>query len=158
MKASEVIRIIVFSLIGALAMFWLQPLIYRSRWTGFILTDVRLEPWLSNFYMTGATVVFAVSFVCTIIWYVLAAKAQIRDGKDAERWVLIWWVLLFPPVLSICVAIGFFRGTDQALLSLTTFFLINILFLYWLTTATSSPGALKFVPPGAFLVRRLFRD
>ncbi|WP_373529581.1 hypothetical protein [Nostoc sp.] len=108
--------------------------------------------------MTGANIVFFVSVISTVIWYIMAAKAQSKGGEDVAKWPLVWVIISIFPVLSIVIAIGFFRGSDQALLSLTTFFVLDVLFLYWLTTATSSPGGLKYVPPGAFLIRRLFAN
>jgi sterol desaturase/sphingolipid hydroxylase (fatty acid hydroxylase superfamily) len=156
MRASEVIRIIVFSLIGGFAMFLGQPWIYRSRFP-FVRMQVPIENWLSQYYMTGASIVFVVSVLATVTWYWMAAKAPARGGRDVENWSLIWWLIFLLPVISVCIAIAFFKGTDQALLSLTTFFVIDVLFLYWFTTASSSPGSLQFVPPGAFLIRRLFR-
>ncbi|BAY26358.1 hypothetical protein NIES2100_61720 [Calothrix sp. NIES-2100] len=156
MRASEVIRIIIFSLIGWVVMFLVQPWIYRSKFP-FVRMQRPIEEWLSQSYMVGASIVFIVAVLSTITWYWMAAKAPSKGGHDVQQWSLVWWLILLLPVIGVCIAIGFFKGDNQALLSLTTFFVIDILFLYWFTTATSSPGSLQFVPPGAFLIRRLFR-
>ncbi|MBW4668507.1 MAG: hypothetical protein KME60_14035 [Cyanomargarita calcarea GSE-NOS-MK-12-04C] len=158
MRTSEWIRIIVFSLIGSVLMFLGQPWIYRSKFPFVRLRSVPVDAWVSNYYMPGAYVVFFASLVATVLWYLLAAKAQVKGGKDVEKWSVVWWIIFLLPVLSIIIAIVFFKGSDEALLSLTSFFVLDILFLYWFTTATSSPGGLSFVPPGAFLMRRLFRN
>jgi len=154
MKAGEIIRIIIFSLLGAVLMFWIQPWIYQNRFIQ--ITDVpKIEAWVSNYYTTGATVVFTVSLISTLLWYGMAAKAQIKGGEDAARWSLVWWLIFLLPILSICLAIYFFRGSEQALLSLTGFFIFDVLVLFWFSTVTSSPQALMYAPPGAFLIRRL---
>ncbi|MBD2199430.1 MULTISPECIES: hypothetical protein [Calothrix] len=158
MRASEVIRIIVFSLVGGVVMFLLQPWIYQREFPFVRMENLPdIEVWISQSYVVGASIVFIVAVISTIVWYWMAAKASFRGGQDIQRWSVIWWVILLFPVLSVCIAIAFFRGTDEALLSLTCFFVIDILFLYWFTTASSSPGGLQFVPPGAFFIRRLFR-
>ncbi len=156
MKASEIVRIIVIAIVGALIAFWLQPWLYERGIIG--ISDVPVDAWIQNDYMTGAAIVFGVSVVCTLLWYVLAARANIRDTRDAQPWAVVWWVLFLFPVLSICVALYFFNRSQQALLSLTGFFVFDILFLYWLSTATSSPKDLKYAPPGAFLLRRIIGD
>jgi hypothetical protein len=158
MRASEVIRIIVFSLIGGVVMFLVQPWMYEMEFPFVRMEDLtNIKEWLSQSYIVGASIVFIVAVLSTITWYVMAAKAPSRGGHDVQQWSLVWWIIFLFPVLSVCIAIGFFRGNDQALLSLTTFFVIDILFLYWFITATSSPRSVQFVPPGAVLIRRLFR-
>lgn len=155
MKAGEIIRIIVFSVVGAALMFWGQPSIYQNRLIR--ITDVpRIEGWVSDEYMPGAILVFAVSAIATVVWYVMAAKAKVNKASDSFRWQVVWWLILLLPILSICAAIGFFNRSQDALVSLTGFFILDaIVLLFWLPSATSSPGALMYIPPGAFLMRRL---
>jgi hypothetical protein len=157
MKAGEIIRVIVFSLIGAVLMFWVQPLLYQSRIIR--LADVpRIEAWVSNYYMIAAAIVFAVSLISTVIWCVMAALAPHHKADDVAKWSLIWWIIGIFPVVSICVAIGFFKGSNDALLSLTALFILDILWIYWWITATSTPGLLMNIPPFAFPLRRLIGD
>ncbi|HBE21500.1 MAG TPA: hypothetical protein DEG17_09565 [Cyanobacteria bacterium UBA11149] len=155
MKAGEIIRIIVLSIIGAVLMFLVQPWIYQNRLIR--ITDVpRIEAWVSNYYIPGATVVFLVSVVATLLWYVMAVQARVNTAGDTFRWQMIWWLFLLFPILSICVAIGFFGGSQDALLSLTGFLVFDgIFWLFWLPTATSSPASLMYIPPGSFTIRRV---
>lgn len=156
MKAGEIIRIIVLSVVGLLVMFWVQPLIYQNR---IIRIDVpRIETWVSNYYMIAALIVCGVSLFSTIAWFVMTLLAEDHKGSDISKWSVIWWIVGILPVLSICVAIGFFNGSNDALLSLTFFFVLDILWLYWLPTATSTPGLFKYIPPFAFQIRGLMRD
>lgn len=153
MKAGEIIRIIVFSLIAAVLMFGVQPLLYQSRIIR--LPNVpRIEAWVSNYYMIAAAIVFAVSLISTVTWCVMAALAPHHKGNHVDKWSLIWWIIGIFPVLSICVAIGFFKGSNDALLSLTFLFILDILLIYWGITATSTPGLLRYIPPFAFPLRR----
>ncbi|MGK7877638.1 MAG: hypothetical protein AB4426_31350 [Xenococcaceae cyanobacterium] len=154
MKAGEIIRIIVFSVLGFLLMFYIQPMIYQNRMIR--ISDVPLNTWLGDNYTAGALLVFGVSVIATVLWYILAATAKVRGANDVFRWQVVWWMLGLLPLLGIFIALLFFNESDDARLSLAGFFIFNGIFLlYWLPTATSSPGLLKHIPPGAFLLRRL---
>ena len=158
MKASEIIRIIIFSLTGLIVMFLAQPFLFRSRITIFRISDIDVGTWINNYYNPGGIVVFVVSVLSTIIWYLMTANAKAHQAKEVAQWVVVWWIFLLFPVLSICVAIGFFTGSNDTLVFLTIFFVLDILLLFWLPTATSTPGGLKFVPPGSIHLRRFFSE
>ncbi len=150
----EVIRIVVVSLIGAAIMFLLQPWLYQN---GVIpLNDVEPEAWVGDNYIIGAVTVFSVSIIAVILWYVIAAKAKIQSARETSSMTIVWWIFLLLPVISICAAIYFFNRSNDALLSLTGFFVFDILLIYWFSTAISSPGSLKYMVPGSFFLRNLF--
>jgi hypothetical protein len=46
------------------------------------------------------------------------------------------------------------KSSGDAILSLIILFTIDIIFIYWLTTATSTPGCARRLPPGANLFKR----
>jgi hypothetical protein len=153
MKASEITRIIIFSLLGAAIMFFVQPWIYQNRIIR--ISDVELETWLQENYFPGASIVFAASVISTVVWYFMAAKAKVQGASDVERWRVVWWLFLLLPVVSICIAIAFCNVSKDVLVSLTGFYILDILLVFWLPTATSSPRSLMYLPPGGFLLRRL---
>lgn len=154
MKSREIIQIIVIFLFGAVLMFLGQPWFYDN---GVLrISDVLTSTWIRENYMTGAGIVFAVALATTILWTFMAAKAKAKSAAEISKWRLIWWLLMMLPIVSIIVSIAFFNSSDDALLSLTGFLVIDGIFLlYWLPTVTSSPGDLKYIPPGAFFIRRL---
>ena len=153
MKISEVIRIIIWAIAGMLIILWLQPWLYQRNIIS--VSDVPVDAWLQNDYMTGAAIVCMVSLLSTILWYILAAAARTVSSRDVLPWQVVWWVLFLYPVLSICAALYFFNRSQEALPLLTGFYIFDIFFLYWLPTATSSPRNLMYVPPGAFFIRRI---
>ena len=158
MKVGEIIRIIVFSLIGLVLMFWIQPLLYEQRFFGVIRT-IPYREWI-NQYMLAAGIIFAVSFAFTIIWYVMLLRNQ---NGDANYFKLLWYLGLFILVIVISVTV-YFNNQDprgeliqETLISMIgLFFVDSILILYWLPTVTSTPGLLrKRTVPGAKLVNNL---
>ena len=48
MKASEIIRIIIFSLIGLIVMFLAQPFLYKSRILR--ISDIDVGTWINKWY------------------------------------------------------------------------------------------------------------
>lgn len=155
MKTNEIIRIILSILFGYIFMFYLQPLIYEN---GIIsLGQADKDIWLLDYYQ-GAWLVFAISVISTVAWSVLAAKAKTKGGRDVSNWSVIWWLFLLLPVLSTLIAILLFNE-KYALVSLSGLYLLDgVFFLYWLPTATSSPGLLRNIPPGSRLLRDLIGD
>lgn len=153
MKAGEIIRIVIFGFVGFTLMFFVQPWIYQNRIIP--IKDVPVGDWVSDSYTSGAGVVFGVSIIATVIWYVLAANAKVLTASETDRWRAIWFVLLLLPIISIILGISpVFNTSKDALVSLTGFYILDaILILYWLPTGTSSPSLLMYIPPGARLLR-----
>ena len=156
MKGVEVIRIIFFSVVGGIVMLWLQPLAYENR-----IIPVRdypggVDTWIDDNYFLSAMIVLIASVIATLLWYFFTARAKVRDASDVARWNIVWWLLGLLPFAAIFISVFVFNSSDDARLSLMGFFIIDGLFLlYWLPTATSSPGSFKYTPPGAMLARRL---
>lgn len=158
MKTGEIIRVIVLSLVAAVLMFWVQPLIYKQ---GFIWEPNVQNPrsalanWVGGDYIRAALFVFGVSVTCTILWFVMTSKSQANRPDEIKQWRLLWWILGLVPLLSIGVAIGIFNQVPEPRLSLAFLFILNILVLFWLTTATSTSGLLMYTPPLAAQLRDL---
>jgi hypothetical protein len=149
----DLIRILSVSIAGAVAMFLIQPFLYQS---GILaITDVELETWVAEKYTSGAAIVFWTALAATLIWYLSARRSQITSFDQASPMRLVWGLLLLIPIVGICVALAFFNDSSQALMSLTVLYVLDILLVYWFSTAISSPGLLKFIPPGSFTLRHL---
>lgn len=157
MKPWEIIRIIIFSIVGAALMFWVQRWVYASK--AIAIRDVPVDRWLGSDYTTSALIVFGVCVLTTVLWYVLTAIASYTKSSDARRWTLVWWLFGLLPLASIGITVFFINRSQQAQLSLLGFFVLDALVLYWLPTATSSPEPVKYIPPGAYFVRHdLMKD
>jgi hypothetical protein len=134
----DVIRILSVSIGGAIVMFLIQPWLYQS---GVLaITDVEVDNWIAEKYMTGAAIVFATALAATLFWYLIAVRTRITSSHEVSPLRLAWALLLLVPIIGIGVAL---------------FYVLDIMVVYWFSTAISSPGLLKFVPPGSFTVRHL---
>ena len=156
MSTGGIIRVILLSLVGAIFMFVVQPFIYKQGliWEPNVLDpEAALEAWSSGEYMAAALFVFGVSILSTILWCVLATKSKAHRPDEIKQWSLWWWVLGLVPIISIGVAIGLLNQIEEVRLSLAIFFVLDILLLFWLTTATSTPGLLMYTPPLARQIR-----
>lgn len=151
MRSREMIRIIVLFLVGGIAMFWGQKLLYENQIVP--IQQIPVGSWLASDYNTAAIVMFLACFIPTVIWCALAVRNRFNDGAATLRWRLLWWLLGIIPMLTIAIAVFYINRSSEAQLSLIFFFLLDAIWLYWLPTATSSPEAVKYIPPFAFFLR-----
>ncbi len=151
MKPWEIIRIIIFNVIGAALMFLGQRLIYENQIIP--IQKVPLDTWLGADYTTAALIMFGVCLLSTMIWCLIAAVSKFTDSRNAGSWMLFWWLLGLLPIASIGFTVFYINRSDEAQFSLMGFFLLDAIWLYWFSTATSSPEAVKYIPPGAFFIR-----
>lgn len=145
MKVGEIIRIIIFALVGFVLMIWLQPLLYEQKFFGVIKT-IPLSDWIKQYYL-AAWIVFGFSLTFTILWYVILFKNQ---NGSSSTFKMLWYIGLF--LLTVIVVVTmYFNNQDEkgeliqeTVISMTGLFLFDSLFmLYWLPTVTSTPGLLK---------------
>ncbi|GGA57940.1 hypothetical protein CYANOKiyG1_79100 [Okeania sp. KiyG1] len=136
-------------------MFLGQPLLYRLKILRILNMDV--EAWINNHYILGGTVVFAVSVLSTVIWYLITANAKAHKAEEVAKWELVWWLFLLFPLLSLFLAIGFFKGSDDALGPLTIFLCLTY-YYYFGCQLQPVPWGLKFVPPGSIKLRSFFGE
>jgi hypothetical protein len=155
MKPIELIRMLCFLGLGGILMFLVQPLLYQNQLSFFFISDQPVDTWISNEYTPAATLVFCVASVMAIVWYFWSARAKISMAEQVQGWRLTWGLMGLLPVISIGVAIGIFNTSADGLATLTFLFVIDVLILYWLSTATSSPAPVKYVPPFSALLRPL---
>jgi hypothetical protein len=147
------IRILSVGILGAILMFLVQPWLYQS---GIIpITQVDLGTWVSEKYTFGAAIVFSTALVASLLWYFSALRAKVTNFNDSSPMRLVWGLLLLIPIIGLCAALYFYNDSSEALLPLTLMYVIDIVWVYWFATAISSPGLLKFIPPGSFTVRHL---
>ena len=147
------IRILSVGIVGAILMFLVQPWLFQS---GMIpITQVEVEPWISEKYTVGAAIVFSTALVAALLWYISALRAKVTNFNDSSPMRLVWGLLLLIPIIGICAALYFYNDSSEARLPLTFIYVIDIAWVYWFGTTISSPGLLKFIPPGSFTVRHL---
>lgn len=145
MKVGEIIRIIVFALVGFFVIMWLQPFLYEQRFFG-VIKSIPIRDWIQQYYV-AAWIVFGFSVLFTVLWYIILLKNQ---GGSADSFKLLWVVGAGLLVLVVSLAV-YFNNQDEngeliqeTMFSMLGLFLFDSLFLlYWLPTVTSTPGLLK---------------
>ena len=156
---AEIIRLVLIPLVGAVGMFVLQPIFYQSQIIR--LTDVKPQVWVNAHYFPAAMIVFGLAIFTALGWCALNVMSQPSNASAAKRRVTWWWMMLGIPLFGIGLAIFLSRqgilapkGSNDATISLICLFLTDVIWLYWLTTATSTSGLAKFIPPMASLFRK----
>lgn len=156
MKSGEITRLIICLLIGSLLIFIIQPWLYQSRIVK--ITDVpNIKDWIGNYYMVQAAIVFVISLLSVTFWSIAGIKSK-ANGSELKSWRSVWYVLLFVNVLSIFIAIYLKKVSDDALLSSAFFLFFDVVWVFWLGTALSSPNLFMYLPPGSGKIRRVFGD
>jgi hypothetical protein len=159
-STTEIIRLFVFPIIGLVLMFVLQPFLYQSQIIQ--LRDVDPDKWLPNGYYPQASLVFGCAIFAALAWCVWNTMSPPGAMSVRRSRSIAWWILGLVPILGAVGAtiwsrkavLGTSFGSDAATLSLVALFSLDILFLYWLTTATTTPGNARDLPPGARLFGR----
>ena len=157
MHLGEIIRAVGFTFGGLILLFLVAPWLYQ--YTILAPVDVDVLEWIPGSYTTGAVIVFSCSLVSQVLWLAKAVnyKGDDRGAKDNEKY---WYLGLAISLISIPVALFFTtfgqEGSSIALPSLFVIFAGAVAAIYWLATASSTPGALKFIVPYALDIRRIF--
>ena len=159
MRAIEAIRAITIVVIGWAMMLWLQPWVYSRRLPMISIIDVDFTDWLQDQYRIGVWIVLVSSTLVTVTWlWITSLSSPSGGGVNVQQWRLCWFLLMLVPITGIGFALFLFNKSDDALISLSIFYVFDILWLYWLPTVTSTPRFYRYVPPGSLVVRsfRLF--
>jgi hypothetical protein len=142
----ETIRLFAIPILGTMLMFVAQPLLFSGQWLR--LSDVKVQTWINNHYMPMAAIVLNIK---------LPHKTPEAGARRASK----WWLISIVPVLGTVLAIFLSRqgilapkSSGDAILPLIVLFTIDIITIYWLTTATSTPGGARRLPPGSNLFNR----
>lgn len=129
-----------------------QPWLFRSNAISLDVPDV--EQWIATEYTSSTYWVLGAAIAATVIWYVAASTANPLTAKDTSSWRLLWWIVLLLPIASVGIAL-WLQTEEGARLWLAFMYIIDIAIMYWLPTASSSPGLTKYLPPGSRNIRNL---
>jgi hypothetical protein len=156
---AEVLRLFVIPILGMMLMFVIQPLLFSGQWLR--LSDVKIQTWLNSHYMPMASIVLASSLLAVLIWISWNIKSPHRTPEAGAQRASSWWFISIIPIIGTVLAIVLSRqsilapkSSGDAILPLIILFSIDIIVIYWLTTATSTPGIARRLPPGANLFKR----
>jgi cytochrome bd-type quinol oxidase subunit 2 len=155
----ETSRLFAIPMLGTMLMFVAQPLLFSGQWLR--LSDVKVQTWINNHYMPMAAIVLASCLLAVVIWIGLNIKSPHKTPEAGARRASKWWLISIVPVLGTVLAIVLSRqsilapkSSGDAILPLIVLFTIDIITIYWLTTATSTPGGARRLPPGSNLFNR----
>lgn len=125
------------------------------------LVPVYTGNWVQTNYDPAALIVFAVSTVFSIFWYLITIKWWLTYKPERASFAKSIWILLLTfPVLSFIFAVFYWGKDGNAVLEPSAFLALSIalglaiIFNYWMATALSTPRNMLNVVPFARLLRR----
>lgn len=136
----------------------IQSWLFRSG--SIALLDVDPTGWVSSIFERASLIVWVVSLMASVIWYVMAVqmKRHFDPRKDTKSAMVRWWMVLLVPLLSLIGNIWIFgKASTVAFPWFVGFLLLNMVLTFWLSTALSTPSILAHVVPLAFEIRRVLR-
>jgi hypothetical protein len=127
----------------------------------FRLDDVKVNSWVNSHYMPATGIVFAGCLVAVLCWVGLNIKSPVAGMSSSIKRKAVWWFFLLIPIGGAILAILLSaasviapKGTTGAIIYYVLLYAIDIAVVYWLPTATSTPGNARLLPPGAGLFAR----
>ena len=144
------------AIIGGGLLMLLQRALFATGAGGLIqTTPLTRQVYAANHFTPAALVVFLVSATCAVVWYRRTLKRSVHYApKDKGAARVTWGLILLFPLLSIIVALFFWgNASPKAVSWLAGFLVIDVLVIYWLSTALSTPDLMVPTVPGASLVR-----
>ena len=154
------LRLIFVFIIGYAVMFFLQRNLFLDGTIEIpVYTREELIYWLLKYYNTSAQIVFFLSCLATLIWYGVTSYFNDRDRKPGiQLFRVLWAALTLLPLVSILWALSRIPEEvwEYVVTYLASFYVLDVILLFWFATAISTPEALKYaVIPGSFCLRHL---
>jgi hypothetical protein len=166
MKISEMIALAVTVAIAIVVIFGLQPWLLGGQGVPLSLSSSRLDRWGEEVLMPSLYVVFGLGAFLLFLWMAKASTSQFTRAQDVLKTGGMWWlsaILLGIISLLTMIVLTLFRGWFEDGRNLEPFFwligflILDVLFIYWLPTAIATPKSMRYVPPGAMLLRKIYR-
>ena len=152
---SSLLRIIVLNSIGPLWALILAPGLFEKYfYSAFAADGVDVKQLLHGDVFTA----FSIYWVCTMIaqiWWLWRAEINMNAPQLLPKAKITWWTLATMLVtagitlMAIYVWIPYPQLPIQGLLLIALLNSIDFLILFWMGTATGTPGIYRSVIPGA---------
>ncbi|MBJ7898347.1 MAG: hypothetical protein GC158_00180 [Cyanobacteria bacterium RI_101] len=164
MKIPELIALAVSFALGTLLMFVGQIYLFSEPVLPLTMTGREIDLWLEQILWPMTWILYITGVTLSLVWIVRGLSARFIKARDVLRNGLWWWliaILFFAGGLLLFVSLSWFNGWFNPDLSLEPlywfppFIFLDTLLLFWFPTALASPRAFRYLPPGAFWLRKL---
>ncbi len=143
----------------------LQPHLFSEPIIPFTMSNKELDEWMESIFGITNWILFVLGFVFLLIWILKAVNSKFTRASDVLSTGFVWWLLFLGYcVLGIIIfmAISFFNGwldgskSIEPLFWYSLFVIIDGFFIFWLPTAIATPRSMRYVPPLAMTLRKLY--
>lgn len=165
MKPKDFFALIIAFAIATGFVLLLKPYLFKEAIIPFTMSDNELEDWMGTIFMPTNFILYGLGILALFIWILKAARTQFMTSKEVLSNQTFWWILLVVYwILGIVIfmSISFFSGwmdgskSIEPLFWFPPFIVLDGIFLFWLPTAIATPRSMRYVPPFAMTLRKLY--
>jgi hypothetical protein len=151
--------------IATLYLLLLQPYLFTFPIVPFSMSARNLEEWTALVFWPETWILYLMGVFMTLCWIVKAALTRFVRATQVLSTQGLWWVMAILYVilgLGSFFALSFFNGwldgdrTIEPLLWFPPFVVVAMLFGFWLPTAIATPRSMRYIPPLAMTLRKLY--
>jgi hypothetical protein len=169
MRAKNFITLITTLGLASIFVLVLQPHIFQEPMIPLSMSSRDLDTWWSNIFSPTTNIIFVAGLVTTLIWFIKATTSKYTKSSDVLGARLLWWGIFWGYLLLSFIAfagLNYFannsnkpiKGIFEASLWSAPFLLLDVILLFWLPTASSTPKTLRYIPPFSMSLRKLIGD
>jgi hypothetical protein len=165
MKPKQFIALIIAFAIATAFVLGLQPFLFYQPIIPFSMTMNELEEWLGAVLWPITWTLYGLGVVVLFIWIWKATTSKFTRATEVLSTQGFWWLLLIIYVvlgIGIFLAIAFFNGwmdgsrSFEPLFWFPPFVFLDGILLFWLPTAIATPRSMRYIPPLAMQLRKLY--
>ncbi len=143
----------------------LIPYLFREPIIPLTMSSNELEDWIGTIFMTTNFILYGIGAFILFIWIFKAARTPFMTSEETLSTGFLWWLLLIIYwILGIVIfmSVSFFSGwmdgtkSIEPLFWFPPFVIINGILLFWLPTAIATPRSMRYIPPFAMTLRKLY--
>jgi hypothetical protein len=165
MSLKTFLALMVAFAIATLYLLLLQPYLFTSPIVPFSMSTRNLEEWTAVIFWPQTWILYGMGIFMTLCWLSKAALTRFVRAKDVLSTQGLWWILAILYVifgLGAFFALSYFNGwldgsqSIEPILWFPPFVVVAMLFMFWLPTAIATPRSMRYIPPFAMTLRKLY--
>ena len=165
MKPKDFFALIIAFAVATGFVLLLKPYLFNEPILPLTMSSNEIEDWMGTIFWPTTFILYLLGIIILFIWILKAARTQFMTATEVLSNQTFWWILLAVYwILGIVIfmSVSFFSGwmdgskSIEPLFWFPPFVVLDGIFLFWLPTAIATPRSMRYVPPFAMTLRKLY--